>query len=205
MPDAASTTPSYSSPRAFSMRVPMLPLIGRISMSGRRAISCAARRGLLVPRRAPCGSSSNVKLNRLTSTSRGSSRSVKAASIRPSGRLAGKSLALCTAKSISPFRSASSISLTNIPRSMLRSGAFLWRSPSVVMGTTTNSMPEKRDLKRRKTSSVCARERGLVLAPTVTRLKLFTIRNEARLAVYKLTGCLEASDFFSSHILHTPS
>ena len=154
MPAAASTTPSYSSVPDFSMRVPTLPRMGMNSKSGRRAFSCATLRGLLVPNLAPAGRSSKGRPQRSTMTSLASCLSVKAAIVRPAGRSAGRSLALWTAKSISPDSRAASMSLTNMPLSMLKRGSVLLRSPIVDRGTISNLAFGCTTLSRLTTSSV---------------------------------------------------
>ena len=78
-----------------------------------------------------------------TRASRGSSRGSVAATSRPSGRTAGISLLLCTARSTSPPASASSISLTNsrLPPISDRL-ASASRSPDVLMTTISHVCPE---------------------------------------------------------------
>ena len=57
---APATHSASQSPRtSLARRVSRLPRIGIGRRSGRRALSCAARRGLLVPTRAPGGSSAS--------------------------------------------------------------------------------------------------------------------------------------------------
>ena len=77
-----------------------------------------------------------------TSASGGSSRSSTAPTSRPSGSTAGMSLLLCTARSISPPSSASSISLTNsrLPP-ISESGRSCRRSPEVLMTTMSHATP----------------------------------------------------------------
>ena len=77
-----------------------------------------------------------------TTASSGSSRGSTAAIVRPSGSTAGMSLLLCTARSISPLSSASSISLTNrrLPPTS-DSGASCRRSPDVLMTTMRHGGP----------------------------------------------------------------
>ena len=94
--------PCSSSPFTRAMRVPTLPRISTISRSGRRACTCAARRGDPVPTRAPVGRVSRVRLSRATRASRGSSRSRIAAMTSPGHGSAGKSLRECTATSTPP-------------------------------------------------------------------------------------------------------
>ena len=69
---------------------------------------------------------------RLMKTSRTSSRGRQAASISPSGSSVGMSLAECTARSIAPASSASSISLVNSPLPPTSDSGRSWmRSPEV--------------------------------------------------------------------------
>ena len=68
------------------------------------------------------------------SASRGSSRSGIAASVRPAGSSVGMSFKLCTARSIAPASSASSISLVNSPLPpTCASGTSVILSPVVLM------------------------------------------------------------------------
>ena len=97
-----STTclPACSSrPFTRPMRVPTLPRMSTISRSGRRARSCAARRGEPVPTREPSGRVSTVRPSRATRASRGSSRLRVAATTRPGQGAEGRSLRECTAMS----------------------------------------------------------------------------------------------------------
>ena len=111
-PAAARTMASYSFSSSLRRRVSRFPRMSRISRSGRAARSCAARRKELVPTRAPLVNSASLAP---TSASRGSSRSGMAAKVNPGGRSVGMSFKLCTARSIFPCSSASSISLVNNP------------------------------------------------------------------------------------------
>ena len=79
------------------------------------ASPCACRRSDAVPTTAPCGRSRKLAALRLMKASRTSSRGRHAASISPSGSTVGMSFAECTARSIVPASSASSISLVNSP------------------------------------------------------------------------------------------
>ena len=64
------------------------------------------------------------------------------------------SLAECTATSILPSSSASSISLTNTPREPISPNGFVRsRSPAVVIGTSAISTPARRN--REAASSAC--------------------------------------------------
>ena len=75
-----------------------------------------------------------------TSASRGSSRSRYAPTASPAVSVEVMSFAECTATSIRPARSASSISLTKTPRSPIcPNGLERSRSPAVVIGTKATS------------------------------------------------------------------
>ena len=130
-------------------------------------IAVSTDRGLLVPIRALGGSRNSDSPHRLTRASRASWRATVPASASPSGRVAVRSLALCTARSILPSSSSHSISVENVPRSRLSSAASLFRSPAVSIVTTVNASSGKRDRSCDSTSSVCARARGLFLVPTL--------------------------------------
>src|SRR2546427_1729036 len=103
--------------------------------------------------------------DRLTKTSRGSSRSVNAPSVSPAGSSAGGSLRLWPAPSMCPSRSASSISPTNrpLPPTAARC-ASTSRSPSVRIGTTSTSAPSAR--RRAATARACASASGLPRVPS---------------------------------------
>ena len=75
----------------------------------------ACRRSDAVPTTAPGGRSRKVLALRLMKASRASSRGRKPASTRPAGSTVGMSFEECTARSIAPASSASSISLVNRP------------------------------------------------------------------------------------------
>ena len=92
-----------------------LAAFGTMSMSGRFASNCAARRTDAVPTRAPFGRSQGVGATKEIKTSRGSSRAGMAAVTRPACCSAGMSFMECTAKRAAPERSASSISLVKSP------------------------------------------------------------------------------------------
>ena len=101
---------------------------------------------------------------------------------KPSGSWAGRSLALCTARSILSSNRATSISLANIPRGMLSRGASFRLSPPVEMGTTLISTPGKAARRGARTSSVCASDKGLDLEPARKAFKVQSLTRAARLA-----------------------
>src|SRR3954466_5644998 len=77
-----------------------------------------------------------------TTASSGFSRGSTPAIVRPSGSTADMSLLLCTARSMSPPSSASSISLTNRPLPPISDSGRSWRrSPSVLMTTMRQRGP----------------------------------------------------------------
>ena len=164
-PAAATTTPSHSGPPTLPRRVPTLPRMGTTSMSGRRDFSSAVRLGLPVPILAPGGSSDSGVAHLSMSASLGSCRGTLPAMTRPSGSSLARSFALWTARSMSPFSSAISISLANAPLPRLTRAASFLRSPPVVMGVTSKTAEGKPSLRRETTSSACARARGLPRVP----------------------------------------
>ena len=115
MPAAASSAPSYSPAATFPIRVSTFPRIERISRSGRSALSWAARRRLLVPTTAPFARWASDWRSRATRQSRTSSRRVTAPTTTPSASSVGRSFSECTARSISPSRSARSSSSVKSP------------------------------------------------------------------------------------------
>ena len=141
-PAAASTIASKSPASSLRSRVSTLPRIGWTSRSGRNDRTTARRRGLEVPTTAPAGSVARVAGPRATRASRARARGGYAPSVSPRGCSAGRSLRLCTARSISLRSSASSISRTNSPLPPTRaSRASACRSPSVRIDTISTSTP----------------------------------------------------------------
>ncbi len=122
----------------------------RHSTSGRSAFSCACRRRLLVPMRAFCGSASKLAWFTETKASRGSTRSGIAAIVNGAASSVGRSFRLCTARSIRPAKSASSISLVNIPLpspcapATSANGTCCMVSPRVLMISIVTSCPAPR-------------------------------------------------------------
>ena len=114
-PANASSVASAAPSSSLRSRVSTLPRNVMTSRSGRSRFTCACRRSEAVPTTAPRGNSRSALARRLMNTSRTSSRGRKAASTRLSGRKVGTSLAECTARSMLPASSASSISLVNSP------------------------------------------------------------------------------------------
>jgi len=134
----ASTWPSASLRR----RVSTLPRNSTASMSGRRALSWARRRWLLVPTTAPCGSSAKDKNFTETSASRGSTLGGVAARAKGAGSSVGKSLREWTARWTRPSARASSISLVNMPLEPTWAKVTSWsRSPVVLMISISTSWP----------------------------------------------------------------
>ena len=107
----------------------------RAARSGRSAWTCARRRRLVVPTRAPAGSSARPppaprRARRAGRRAPGSRTSAQARRAAPSGT----SFRLCTARSTSPASSASSISLRKAPLPpTVSSRRSCTRSPVVVM------------------------------------------------------------------------
>ena len=177
-PATASTRRSKPSDSSLSSRVPTLPRIGAMSRCGQACRSCAARRTLPVPTRG-AGSGANsasgsvaacANDRRATTASRGSSRGSTACTCNPGRRSAGRSLALCTARSTCPSTSASSISLTNsrLPPA-LEIGLRCRRSPLVRMKTNSADGPPART-RAPATASACQRASGLARVPIRSRL-----------------------------------
>ena len=157
-PAAASTSASCSPSSSLRSRVSRLPRIGVNRAPGNSRVSCAMRRTLPVPIDGDLAERGHELVDRVatvrprlvcavartgsTTASRGSSRGSTPAIASPSGSTAGMSLLLCTARSISPRSSASSISLTNsrLPPTS-DSGASCSRSPDVLMTTMRQGGP----------------------------------------------------------------
>ncbi len=114
-PAAARMMPSYSPDSSLRRRVSTFPRSGCTVNSGLMALSCASRRKLLVPTRAPFGESSIEEYFTEQKASRGSSRTGTAAIVNCSDSSVGKSFRLCTARSMWFSARASSISFINIP------------------------------------------------------------------------------------------
>ena len=111
-PATASTIASTSPSPSLRRRVSTLPCSSLTSRSGRAASSCARRRRLAVPTRAPSGTSSRLAPTPIQASA-ASSRGGTAASIRPSVSSAGTSFAEWTPTSASPSSSARSTPRTN--------------------------------------------------------------------------------------------
>ena len=160
-PAAASTMASYKPSSSLRRRVSRLPRRGSMRRSGRKARNCVRRRRLEVPTTAPCGRSCSEAWRGDTSASRGSSRSMTAASTKPSGSSIGTSLSECTARSAWPASSATSSSLTNrpLPPTFESARSRIW-SPCVVMPSRSTLRP-KRCWSRSRTCSACHRARRL--------------------------------------------
>ncbi len=122
-----------------------------------RACAIACRRSDAVPSVAPCGSSASERALRLMKTSRASSRSRHAASTRPAGSTVGMSLAECTARSMSPRSSASSISLVNRPLPPTSASGRSWMlSPVVRMTLSVDRLLVAARAPRRAARAPCA-------------------------------------------------
>lgn len=93
----------------------MFPRISTNRISGRSANSIACRRGLVVATLAPEGNICSPQCSSQTNASRASTRCGIAASANLSSSVVGRSFSECTARSIRPSNSASSISLIKIP------------------------------------------------------------------------------------------
>ncbi len=161
-PAAARISASYSPRSSFARRVFRLPRTSTASRSGRRAPSWARLRSELVPTRAPGGSASSVPAAPpgRSRTSRGSSRSVTAASTSPSGSRVGTSLSEWTASSARPSRSAASSSFVNRPLSPMRERGTSWmRSPVVFTTSMLASAPAAPS--RSRTARACQRASSL--------------------------------------------
>src|SRR5262249_52360400 len=100
------------------------------------------RRTLAVPTRAPRGKLESAPACALSSTSWAVARAGTAPSVRPRGRLAGRSFMECTAASIVPASSASSISFTKRPfNPPAASAPCAPASPLVRMNTISTRSP----------------------------------------------------------------
>ena len=164
---ASSAASSPSRVSTLRTRVGTLPRSGTTSRSGRRKRTCAMRRRLDVPTRAPGASSSRDFP--LTSASRGSCRTGIAPSCRPAGRVVGRSLSECTATSMRPPCSASSISFVKKPLpSSSCSGRSTSASPRVLMTTISARTPSVPS--RSRTHSACQRASWLPRVPIFTRI-----------------------------------
>ena len=151
-PAAARTIALYSPLSSLRKRVSRLPRIGLKRAPGNSRVNCAIRRTLLVPSDGDSPSAATTSLKDIsavrtvldgnTIASRGSSRASTAPTFKPSGRIAGMSLLLWTARSISSRSNASSISLTNsrLPPAS-ESGASCSRSPAVLMTVMRHERP----------------------------------------------------------------
>ena len=112
-------------------RVAMLPRRSTKHKSGRKAASCALRRGAPVATVAPAGKSAR---RHPTRASLGSPRFSTAPMVKPSGVCAGKSLAECTATSAAPESTAACTSFTKTPLPPIsESEEVISRSPAVVV------------------------------------------------------------------------
>ena len=114
-PATASSVASASPASILRKRVSTLPRSGTMARSGRKRLTKACRRSDAVPTTAPCGRSRKVLALALMKASRASSRGRNADSTRPGGSTVVMSFDECTARSMVPLSSASSISLVNSP------------------------------------------------------------------------------------------
>ncbi len=162
---AATTTASWSA--ALEIRVCMLPRRLTNRRSGRCCQSATCRLSEPVATSAPGGSAARVEPTR---ASRGSPRSGTAAITRPGTGADGRSLALWTAMSARPSRTALCTSLANTPLPpSSQIGTSSRRSPTV--STITSSTVTAGSAARRRAAmwSACQRASGLprVAARTV--------------------------------------
>jgi hypothetical protein len=114
-PASARIIASYSPFKAFSILVSIFPLNGMTLKSFRKEIICIALRKLLVPIIEPLGSSFNLFLLLLISTSFTDSLWGIDAMTKSLWIVAGTSLTLWIAKSTSPLTTDSFISFSKIP------------------------------------------------------------------------------------------
>src|SRR5881628_2503361 len=140
-PASASTTASYSPLITFFTLVSTLPLIGLTLRSGLYLASCTARRRLLVPTTEPGASSLSFRPLSLTSTSFGLALFGMHATTSSSDRSDGTSFKLWTAKSASPFLTASLTSFSKIPFSSMVKSGRLSTSPLVFIVITSKRTP----------------------------------------------------------------
>ena len=178
-PATASTSRSWSPASSLRSRVPTLPRTRPNSARGHARRNCATRRTLPLPTRGaappsgPFPTADSVDGGATpagsTTASRGSARGRTAAIASPAGSSAGMSLALCTARSMSPRTSACSISLTKtrLPPTCDRL-ASRSRSPVVVMTTSSHSRP-LRARTRAATALACQSARSLPRVPSLSR------------------------------------
>ena len=137
-PAAASSVTSASPAASRANRVATLPRNSTTLQSGRAWSICAARRGALVPTRAPCGIA--MMLAAPTSTSRTSSRGRIAAMVSQSGRSVSTSFIECTDASIRPSRSQPSSSLVHSALPPISAkGRSSTLSPLAVTGTSSTA------------------------------------------------------------------
>ena len=183
-PAHASTSASNPPASSLASRVSTLPRIGANVAPPRRGASCAARRTLPVPMIAPAPSRSSASETDRGSCGRGSTSPSRASSLgrhaatpSPSGSSTGRSFALCTARSASPRRSASSSSFTNCRLLSSPATGVCWeRSPVVVTTTTSVCAPAA----RRRSDTACACHRASRL-PRVAILNTRGVVNGAAL------------------------
>ena len=141
-PARAKITPAKSSVSIFPKRVCTLPRIDTGTKSGRQCKSCAVRRKLDVPTRAPAGKSRNRVPSAETNASSTAARCGIAPITRPCGSLVGISFKLCTAKSMLPSKSFASSASVNapLPPNVCKACCSL-RSPSVLTLVVVNVIP----------------------------------------------------------------
>src|SRR5438132_10959405 len=173
-PATARTTAS-SSPRAIrSSRVGTLPRRGSKERSERSARSCAVRRRLEVPTRAPAGSAARGWPPRAHSASSTRARIGTAATARPRLIATGRSLKLCTARSISRASNArSSVEVKNPVPSIRSSGASGLSSPWLDSSTISSRSSGAASRKRFATISVCRCAKPLARVPALTLVMRF--------------------------------
>src|SRR3974390_2609895 len=168
IPASARIVASTSPESSLRNRVSTLPRSGCTRRSGRRRLAIACRRSEAVPSVAPCGNWTSDLATRLMKTSRGSSRSRQAASIRPRCENVGMSLDECTARSLRPSSNPSSISLVNRPLPPNSASGPSWRvSPLVRMMTssTVSSPTPNTAASLARTVRACTSAHGLPRVP----------------------------------------
>src|SRR2546425_517785 len=175
MARSAASRPSCRS--TLRTRVGTLPRRGTTSRSGRRKRTCATRRRLDVPTRVPAPRS--ISDLPLTSASRGSWRSGTAPRASPGGSVVGRSLRECTATSMRPSSSASSISLVKKPfPSSSCSGRSTSASPRVLMITISARATPPLAPSRCCTHCACQRASSLPRVPISPRIAGRGIRQD---------------------------
>ena len=149
---------SYWPSSSLRSRVLTLPRNGSTCKSASRSRSCASRRRLDVPIRAPPGRLARSRKWFDTKASRGSSRAPIAASTKPSGISIGTSFSEWTARSARPSAIATSSSLMKRPLPpMSASGRSTISSPRVVIPMRLTAQSGWSAARRARMCSACHR------------------------------------------------